>query len=484
MEMDNCVGFLSAMEEMVKNPLYWDTIFICSDGRINLNKLVVGLIFPHLKSLDLFNFPFEATVILPDTSVENIQVMIKDKFEDMKEGKVDFKMFEKKSYNKHVPTHSAEFNINKVKQEIETRENTEVVNYFEKMNENASYDDTLFDRKPNIDFDSFDNDSNPVYDNGSDTISDAKFKKIRKRISRSSQKIFVDGVQKIECSECKEAVMNLSDHIAEKHADLDFKCNQCDFASGSSTLLRKHEKNIHKSTARECPICQKDIVCMEAHIKLVHGDRESMLKHPCPQCEKSFPRAVELRKHINTHLGLKEACHICGKEISINKVREHIRQVHEKIKNHFCAECGMGFYEKKSYTKHVLTHSTDLIICPDCGKQTKNIEVHMKRFHSGVDRRVVCPECGKKVVQLGEHVNSVHKKIREIQCPQCPRQFFKRDTLKRHLLCHEKGGPRQWKKKVKSLDTTEESPPQNPQIPHDFSFAHLSMGPTLDQTHS
>ena len=79
-------------------------------------------------------------------------------------------------------------------------------------------------------------------------------------------------------------------------------------------------------------------------------------------------------------------------------------------------------------------------LCIECGKELSagQLKNHIKRNHSGEAFKVICPVCGKKVGYLDEHMRSVHKKEKNFKCPHCPLEVYKKNTLKRHLVWHEK----------------------------------------------
>ena len=74
----------------------------------------------------------------------------------------------------------------------------------------------------------------------------------------------------------------------------------------------------------------------------------------CFQCNKTFSRARDLKRHINTvHEGLKpHKCNICGK--AYNDLKRHINSVHDGLKQHtFLCFCGEGFSEARDLKRHI-----------------------------------------------------------------------------------------------------------------------------------
>uniref|UniRef100_A0A7S2SER1 C2H2-type domain-containing protein n=1 Tax=Mucochytrium quahogii TaxID=96639 RepID=A0A7S2SER1_9STRA len=103
-------------------------------------------------------------------------------------------------------------------------------------------------------------------------------------------------------------------------------------------------------------------------------------------------------------------CHICHKVFSVpDRLKTHIRTVHEKRKDFKCETCGKCFTQKSSLTVHIKT-------------------VHQKR------RDFECMECGKKFSQASSvktHIRTVHQKMKIHSC-FCGKSFSHSGTLKRH----------------------------------------------------
>ena len=55
---------------------FMDVMVVCQDGVITHNKLVLGLLFPELSKVPVFDHPLEQTLILPDYNLNDIQSMI------------------------------------------------------------------------------------------------------------------------------------------------------------------------------------------------------------------------------------------------------------------------------------------------------------------------------------------------------------------------------------------------------------------------
>ena len=65
----------------------------------------------------------------------------------------------------------------------------------------------------------------------------------------------------------------------------------------------------------------------------------------------------------------KHACGDCPyTSTSRSHLKEHIENIHEKIKRHFCKECDYASYHKGDLTRHIKkVHEKSINVCEDCG---------------------------------------------------------------------------------------------------------------------
>jgi len=70
----------SGIGEILNQDPFLDTVVVCCDGVLNQNKLTMGLVFPNLNNVSMFDIPLEQTILMPDHSVMEIQALISDLF--------------------------------------------------------------------------------------------------------------------------------------------------------------------------------------------------------------------------------------------------------------------------------------------------------------------------------------------------------------------------------------------------------------------
>jgi len=74
----------------------------------------------------------------------------------------------------------------------------------------------------------------------------------------------------------------------------------------------------------------------------------------CDLCGKEFNNRKKLSSHVyNVHTGRGEdeeqrvKCTFCQKMYRKCNIKQHIKAVHDKIRDYICEECGMNFLQNK-----------------------------------------------------------------------------------------------------------------------------------------
>ena len=118
-----------------------------------------------------------------------------------------------------------------------------------------------------------------------------------------------------------------------------------------------------------------------------------------------------------------------------NRLRVHMRNIHQKTESFSCTQCPKRFNNKKSTPLHIASYHIEktsvldqLLCCKICEKScsTKtNLTTHMALVHTEEsEKRQQCPSCFKLYLRLGdlnEHMK-IHKKeskTKGIKCEFC-----------------------------------------------------------------
>ena len=135
-----------------------------------------------------------------------------------------------------------------------------------------------------------------------------------------------------------------------------------------------------------------------------------MAAKKCEKCSYTTSRLSKLKQHVKSvHDKIKDQqCRQCGLLLSTKQnLKNHEKIIHLKIKDHVCKECGSAFSKK-----HLLRR-------------------HEKVFHLN-ERDNVCHECGSDFVTISglrEHNKYIHQ-IMNRECPLCIKVFNHEENWK------------------------------------------------------
>lgn len=151
-----------------------------------------------------------------------------------------------------------------------------------------------------------------------------------------------------------------------------------------SAETRKRDRKSYKGKNSQCPICGKLVKGIQMHMLIHTGER----RHKCSYCCKSFTQSGQLKRHINSHLN---------------------------IRNHKCPEpgCERTFVDPSSVTKHLVVHNKE-------------------------DRKFQCSLCGSRFNRLGalRYHEKTHRQERNHSCDICKKSFLAKYDLTKHYRTH------------------------------------------------
>lgn len=200
-----------------------------------------------------------------------------------------------------------------------------------------------------------------------------------------------------------------------------FHCNYCDIAFSDPLACSEHEQTSHDPQypfacgLPNCNFKSDNRNSLVLHIKEFH-----LLLNPfvCVQCNKTFARRSDLKKHAFVHSGIRSfVCDICSKSFTRNTNLTKHKRIHSDVRGFKCNLCpnGKGFVNKSDLTRHLEIHmDRRSLVCKYCNKtfnRRDKLLLHQKTHaqSNGVPVEqpvVVNPPANQSVVFYNQPVDS------------------------------------------------------------------------------
>ena len=211
-----------------------------------------------------------------------------------------------------------------------------------------------------------------------------------------------------------------------------FSCENCEQSFSKLPDLRKHVNQF-------CHLCMEHIgTQLKRHIKSAHED----IKH-CNFCDKSFVGIDALIRHIklahrNMQIykdGKKFNCHQCSKFEVItqsnypyfhkSELLRHMKEDHKIFSCEFCKQSYSTLSELKNHTNQ---------FCHFCMEHIgTRLKRHIKSAHQNMT--YPCDNCDKSFTYKGDlqrHIKSAHQYM-QYPCDKCNKSFTNQGDLQRHI---------------------------------------------------
>lgn len=230
----------------------------------------------------------------------------------------------------------------------------------------------------------------------------------------------------------------LKPYLIKRH-----KCPECDKLFPRASSLRRHillHMDDRPYQCTECDANYKSYSQLKRHIRGHTGEKPAKCEH----CSKTFRTYNELYVHRRTHTGEKPfECKYCGKSFSTRGYRNTHERIHTGEKRFECDFCGMKFTESSARRVHRFTHTGETPYkCDVCGRgftQAGNLNKHIKTLHSK-DRPFKCQTCEKEFAvkqELTRHFSRVHSSSKPHKCKECGKAYAIFSDLTQHMNTHK-----------------------------------------------
>ncbi|XP_068605840.1 P43 5S RNA-binding protein-like [Brachionichthys hirsutus] len=185
---------------------------------------------------------------------------------------------------------------------------------------------------------------------------------------------------------------------------------------------------------------------LKRHACYFHGD-QNYFKCDHPGCSLTFKKRRMFKLHLQEHDSSPRFR--CSKDGCDAAFHSHgARKAHEKKHAGYrCphANCQVLEHTWSKLQKHVAKHPATFT-CQTCEKVFKRRDAlrRHKRVHASHKPVLACPrgDCRayfSTTFNLQHHIRKVHLELLKHKCsfPDCPRVFAMRESMTRHLLCHD-----------------------------------------------
>ena len=240
-------------------------------------------------------------------------------------------------------------------------------------------------------------------------------------------------------------------NLSNKKPSPMYLCHKCDFNTMIHTHLKYHMKTEHKykpkfPPARKLYQCHKcshraeKLQDMKDHMKKIHKTDNFVYKG-LPSIIKSNPNNINFDGNIYKD----------GGEYSISNDEEdsddsannsepqndlNLEHILDKKNSSFkCTCCNFAYSSLTKLKLHFKNvHENKKQICDYCEKSFIDLQAHIDRVHKGIKNHE-CKECGKaffKFSNMKDHIDIVHKKMKPFQCNVCPYKAINNGKLNYH----------------------------------------------------
>ncbi|KAJ8734295.1 hypothetical protein PYW07_014846 [Mythimna separata] len=241
-------------------------------------------------------------------------------------------------------------------------------------------------------------------------------KKKQSMSCRAASKVRIEGLGKKRVFHCKDCVYStrrikdMDAHLVIHSGLRPYQCKDCLKCFTQHASLQGHRESSHKEyrVVSTCQYCGKIIKGRNQFYK--HLRQHTPKSVQCEVCKKILKSRDNLANHMKRHTGVRGyTCETCSANFyTMGELCNHRKRVHDKSKSFKCDMCEYTAFTAGLLKTHKSRHTASNVVCLECGFFFENAEklaIHQKRHDE-----------------------------KNFSCPECDKSFFRRDSLRRHIL--------------------------------------------------
>ncbi|XP_075224326.1 uncharacterized protein LOC142326076 isoform X7 [Lycorma delicatula] len=250
------------------------------------------------------------------------------------------------------------------------------------------------------------------------------------------------------CKVCGVILETFKLYRKHKPVHINKTCNYCNKTFPRLVGLKRHINTVHMvnpdfHNCKECGRLFTSAEYAKLHYLRVHIEKDRLFT--CNICDKKFKNKTHLEKHVKcVHIGNPVSCDRCGKVFKQEfYLKYHQDKVHSE-RSSLCEICGKNV---KEYDRHMEMHKGRIeVTCDICGKtyaSDKHLRTHNRQVHSNLDRKHICNICGAsfKDNYVLKNHLETHSNERKYKCDLCDKTFKLKTVLRTHKRVHTNVGP-------------------------------------------